>query len=92
MDLFHCEELVVGLADKLAYVYPLGRPPAETIDEVQRLSTEFARAYVRSIGGDRDDIESIAASMMRKFNHRYGWLTETTSMRILQRDEPQGCA
>jgi hypothetical protein len=92
MDLQHCEELVVGLADSLADAYPLGRPPGETFDEVQCLSRNVARDYVKSIGGCNDDIEDIAAAMMKKFHHRYSWLTESMSTRLLTHLEPRGNA
>lgn len=92
MDLYHCEEMMLNLADKLADAYPLGRPPGELFEETQRFSRTLARDYIKSIGGSQDDIDSLVDAMMRKFNHRYGWLTETTSTRILERVEPQGCA
>ncbi|MCO5129285.1 MAG: hypothetical protein M9932_01805 [Xanthobacteraceae bacterium] len=92
MDLYHCTELMLNLADKLADAYPLGRPPGELFDETRKFSKTLARDYVRSVGGSQDDIESLADSMMRKFCHRYGWLTERTSTRILQRVEPRGTA
>lgn len=92
MDLQHCEELVIGLADKLFDAYPLGRPPAEFIDEMHKFTRNLARDYVKSVGRSNSEADEIAAAMMRKFNHRYGWRTETTSMRALARAEPQGHA